>query len=451
MRENYFRSEVDPERPRFTLVIPPPNVTGALHVGHALDLTLQDVLVRWQRMCGKNALWVPGTDHAGIATQMVVERELAKENISRFEIGREAFEKKAWQWKEHAHQLITKRLQKLGSSVDWSRERFTLDEGLSRAVRTAFVQLFREGLIYKGEYVVNWCPRCKTALSDLEVRHEQREGLLYYIKYPIQGTSEFITVATTRPETMLGDTAVAVHPEDDRYRVFAGKTAQLPLLNRPIPIIADPFVDREFGTGAVKLTPAHDPNDFLAAQRNNIPSLLVIDGDGNMLPSAGPYAGLDRFEARKRIIADLTAAGLLVKQEKHLYALGHCDRCKTIVEPLLSAQWFVKIASLAAPAIDAVEKGEIRFYPESWSRVYFEWMRNIHDWCISRQLWWGHRIPVWNCDSCGRDDRSSRSSRKVSWTAKRQRSGRKPTCWTHGFPPGYGPFPCLAGPKKLRN
>ena len=397
---NYFRSEVDTSREHFSLVIPPPNVTGALHVGHALDLTLQDVIVRWHRMCGRNAVWVPGTDHAGIATQMVVERELAKQNINRFDIGREAFEKKAWEWKAHARDLIASRIQKLGSSVDWSRERFTLDEGLSRAVRTAFVQLFREGLIYKGEYVVNWCPRCKTALSDLEVRHEQREGVLYYIQYPVQGSSEVITVATTRPETMLGDTAVAVHPEDERYAALVGRIAILPLLHRQIPIIADSFVDRGFGTGAVKLTPAHDPNDFLAGQRNNIPALLVIDGDGNMLPSAGPYAGLDRFEARKRVIEDLTSAGLLLKQEKHALSLGHCDRCKTIVEPLLSTQWFVKIASLAAPAIEAVEKGEIRFHPESWSRVYFEWMRNIHDWCISRQLWWGHRIPVWTCGSC---------------------------------------------------
>jgi len=400
LKGNYFHSEVDPARPRFSLVIPPPNVTGSLHVGHALDLSLQDIIVRWQRMLGNNACWVPGTDHAGIGTQTVVERELAKEKISRFDIGRAAFEKKIWQWKEHSHSLITQRIHKLGLSVDWARERFTMDEGLSRAVRTAFVQLFREGLIYKGEYVVNFCPRCKTALSDLEVRHEQREGLLYYVNYPVQGTQQFITVATTRPETMLGDTAVAVHPADERYRDFVGKTAILPLLARSIPIIADEFVDREFGTGAVKLTPAHDPNDFLAAKRNRIPTLLVIDEDGKMLPPAGPYSGLDRFEARKRVLEDLTAAGLLVKQDKHTYALGHCDRCKTIVEPLLSTQWFVKIQSLAAPAIAAVENGDIVFHPESWSRVYFEWMRNIHDWCISRQLWWGHRIPVWTCLHC---------------------------------------------------
>ncbi len=401
MRENCFRSEVDETREYFSLVIPPPNVTGSLHVGHALVLTLQDLIVRWQRMKGKNALWVPGTDHAGIATQMVVERELAKENKTRLDLGREAFEKRAWQWKEHSHGLISQRIKKLGSSVDWSRERFTLDEGLSRAVRTAFVQLYREGLIYRGEYVISWCPRCKTALSDLEVRHEQKEGRLYFVRYPIKDSDQFITVATTRPETMLGDTAVAVHPDDERYRALVGATVILPLMDREIPVIADSFVDREFGTGAVKLTPAHDPNDFLAAQRNGIPTLLVIDGDGTMLPSAGTYAGLDRFEARRQVIDALTAAGLLLKEEKHVHSIGHCDRCKTVVEPLLSAQWFVKIASLAAPAIEAVEQGRIRFYPESWSRVYFEWMRNIHDWCISRQLWWGHRIPVWTCAQCG--------------------------------------------------
>lgn len=400
LRSDAFRSQVDATRPRFSLVIPPPNVTGALHVGHALDLTLQDIVVRWNRMLGKNTLWVPGTDHAGIATQMVVERQLAQEGKKRQEIGREAFEKRAWAWKEEAHSLIVHRIQKLGSSCDWSKERFTLDEGLSRAVRTAFVRLYDEGLIYKGEYIVNWCPRCKTALSDLEVRHEQKEGQLTYIKYPIEGSDESITVATTRPETMLGDTAVAVHPDDPRYSKLVGRTAILPLLHRRIPIVADSFVDREFGTGAVKVTPAHDPNDFQAGKRNNLPFVLVIDGDGKMTAEAGPYAGLDRFEARKRVLEDLVAQDLMIKQEKHLMAIGHCDRCKTIVEPLLSVQWFLKVESLAAPAIKAVEDGRTRFVPENWSKVYFEWLQNIHDWCISRQLWWGHRIPVWYCDEC---------------------------------------------------
>ncbi len=397
---NYFHSEVDPSRGKFSIVIPPPNVTGALHVGHALDLSLQDLITRWQRMLGKNALWVPGTDHAGIATQMVVERELAKEGKTRQQMGREAFEKRVWEWKEYSHGQIVQRIYKLGSSCDWSRERFTMDEGLSRAVRVAFVRLYKDGLIYKGEYIVNWCPRCKTAISDLEVRHEQKEGYLYHIKYPVKGTDEFVTIATTRPETMLGDTAVAVHPEDPRYTGIVGKIVILPLLNREIPIIADPFVDREFGTGAVKITPAHDPNDFLAAQRNGLPSILIIDGDAKMTGNAGPYAGLDRFEARKRVIEDLTAQGLLAAQLKHVYAVGHCDRCKTVVEPLLSTQWFLKMESLAAPAIRVVEEGRLRFFPENWSKTYFEWMRNIHDWCISRQLWWGHRIPAWYCSQC---------------------------------------------------
>ncbi len=397
---NTFRSEPDPEREKFSIVIPPPNVTGALHVGHALDLSLQDLITRWQRMLGKNALWVPGTDHAGIGTQIVVERELAKEGKTRQQMGRDAFEKRVWEWKEYSHSQIVHRIYKLGSSCDWSRERFTMDEGLSHAVRTAFVRLYRDGLIYKGEYIVNWCPRCKTAISDLEVRHEQKEGYLYTIRYPLRGTDQFITVATTRPETMLGDTAVAVHPEDPRYKDLVGKIAVLPLLKREIPVIADAFVDREFGTGAVKLTPAHDPNDFLAGQRNGLPSVLVIDGDGNMTAKAGPYTGLDRFEARKRVVEDLMAEGLLVRQEKHVYAVGHCDRCKTVVEPLLSKQWFLRMESLAAPAIRVVEQGTLRFFPENWSRTYFEWMRNIHDWCISRQLWWGHRIPAWHCGAC---------------------------------------------------
>jgi valyl-tRNA synthetase len=395
-----FRAEADPARPHFAIVIPPPNVTGSLHVGHALEHTLIDILVRWNRMLGKNTEWVPGTDHAGIATQMVVERVLDQEGKSRQEIGREAFVERAWEWKEHSHDLIVKRMQKLGDSCDWSRERFTLDEGLSRAVRTAFVQLYRDNLIYKGQYIVNWCTRCRTAISDLEVRHEQREGLLTHIRYPIKNSDRSITVATTRPETMLGDTAVAVHPDDDRYRDLVGKTVILPLLNREIPIIADSYVDRQFGTGAVKVTPAHDPNDFLAGKRNALSSILVIGGDGKMTREAGPYAGLDRFEARERVLQDLKAQGFLVKQEKHLYSLGLCDRCKTIVEPLLSEQWFLKMEPLAKPAIEAVEKGKIRFVPENYTRVYYEWMNNIHDWCISRQLWWGHRIPAWTCEDC---------------------------------------------------
>jgi valyl-tRNA synthetase len=397
LKNGHFRSDVDPNRERFVIVIPPPNVTGHLHVGHAFDLTLQDILTRWQRMLGKNALWVPGTDHAGIATQMVVERELVKEGVTRLQIGREAFLKRAWQWKEYSHERITKQIYKLGLSLDWSRERFTFDEGLSKAVRTAFVRLYKEGLIYKDSYIVNWCPRCRTAISDLEVKHETKEGSLYYIRYPIKDSDQFIEVATTRPETMLGDTAVAVHPDDERYKDLVGKTAVLPLLNREIPIIADSFVDKEFGSGAVKITPGHDPNDFAAGKRNNLPAILVIDGEGKMTEAAGPYAGLDRFEARKRVVEDLTTQNLLIKQERHQFSLGHCDRCNTIVEPLLSLQWFARMSELAEPAIRAVEQGRTTFYPETWSKTYFEWMRNIRDWCISRQLWWGHQIPAWYC------------------------------------------------------
>jgi valyl-tRNA synthetase len=401
LKNDYFRSEVDFAHPRFSIVIPPPNVTGSLHVGHALDLTLQDILTRWQRMLGKNALWVPGTDHAGIGTQIVVERELAKEGKNRQQIGREEFVKRAWEWKEYSHQRIIQQIRKLGLSCDWSRERFTLDEGLSKAVRTAFVRLYKEGLIYKDQYIVNWCPRCRTAISDLEVRYDTKEGSLYHIRYPVKNSEQFVEVATTRPETMLGDTAIAVHPEDERYKDFVGKTAILPLLNREIPVIADSFVDRQFGTGAVKITPAHDPNDFLAAKRNNLPAIHVINGEGKMTEAAGPYAGLDRFEARKKVIEDLESQGFLIKKEKHQFALAHCDRCNTIVEPLLSLQWFARMSVLAEPAIKAVEEGRTRFYPETWAKTFFEWMRNIRDWCISRQLWWGHQIPAWYCDSCG--------------------------------------------------
>ena len=316
LKNDYFRSEVDFAQPRFSIVIPPPNVTGSLHVGHALDLTLQDILTRWQRMLGKNALWVPGTDHAGIGTQIVVERELAKEGKTRQQIGREEFVKRAWEWKEYSHQKIIQQIRKLGLSCDWSRERFTLDEGLSKAVRTAFVRLYKEGLIYKDQYIVNWCPRCRTAISDLEVRYDTKEGSLYHIRYPVKNSDQFVEVATTRPETMLGDTAIAVHPEDERYKDLVGKTAILPLLNREIPVIADSFVDRQFGTGAVKITPAHDPNDFLAAKRNNLPAIHVINGEGKMTEAAGPYAGLDRFEARKKVVEDLESQGIFDQERK---------------------------------------------------------------------------------------------------------------------------------------
>ncbi len=395
-----FRADPDSTRPTFSMVLPPPNVTGVLHIGHALNQTLPDVVCRWKRMSGYDVLWLPGTDHAGIATQNVVEKHLAAEGTNRHELGREAFEKRVWEWSRRSHGTITSQMRTLGSSVDWTRERFTLDDELSRAVRRVFVTLYREGLIYRGEYIVNWCTRCRTALSDLEVVHKEQKGKLYHIQYPVLDGAEAVTVATTRPETMLGDTAVAVHPDDERYRHLVGKTLQLPVLGREVPVIADAFVDREFGTGAVKVTPAHDPNDFEIGQRHDLPRIAVIDEDGRMTDEAGPYVGEDRFAARVALVDRLEADGVLVAVEDHTHAVGHCSRCNTVVEPLVSTQWFVRIKPLAEPAIAAVEDGRTRFVPENWARTYFEWMTNIHDWCISRQLWWGHRVPAWYCEQC---------------------------------------------------
>ncbi len=396
-----FRADPSSERPPFSMVLPPPNVTGVLHIGHALNQTLPDIICRWKRMTGHDVLWLPGTDHAGIATQNVVEKQLAKEGTDRYALGREAFEKRVWAWSRESHGTITSQMRMLGSSVDWSRERFTLDEDLSRAVRRVFVTLYREGLIYRGKYIVNWCTRCRTALSDLEVVHEERAGKLYHIRYPAVDGTGGVTVATTRPETLLGDTAVAVHPEDDRYRDLVGRTLRLPVLEREVPVIADAFVDAEFGTGAVKVTPAHDPNDFEMGQRHDLPQITVIGEDGQMTAEAGPFEGQDRFAARKALLERLDEEGLLDRVEEHGHAIGHCSRCQTVVEPLVSTQWFVRIKPLAEPAIAAVEDGRTRFVPDNWARTYFEWMTNIHDWCISRQLWWGHRVPAWYCDDCG--------------------------------------------------
>jgi valyl-tRNA synthetase len=398
----FFRANPGSSRTPFCIVIPPPNVTGSLHIGHAFTLTLQDVVVRWKRMSGCDVLWLPGLDHAGIATQMVVERELAREGKRKEDLGREAFEARTWEWKEKSGGAISRQLRLMGYSLDWTRERFTLDPMLSRAVRDVFVSLYEDGLIYRGDYIVNWCPRCVTALSDLEVEVEPVEGSLWYIRYPEKGGGAGLVVATTRPETLLGDTAVAVHPEDERYRHLIGKTLLLPVLGREIPVVADDFVEREFGTGAVKITPAHDPNDFQAAQRLGLPAIGIMDERGVLNQNAGPYAGRERFEARKEIVAQLAALGLLVKSQPHQVPLGRCQRCKTVVEPRLSRQWFVRTQELAGPAIQAVEDGRIVFVPENWSKTYFEWMRNIRDWCISRQLWWGHRIPAWTCPGCGR-------------------------------------------------
>ena len=394
----------DPSRPGdpYAIVIPPPNVTGSLHMGHALNITLQDVLLRYARMNGRNALWLPGTDHAGIATQNVVERELAKEGISRQELGRDAFIERVWKWKERSGGTILNQLKRLGAACDWERERFTMDEGLSRAVREAFVRLYRKGLVYRGRYIIHWCPRCRTALSDLEVSYVEKKGALWYIRYPGMSGEEGVVVATTRPETMLGDTAVAVNPKDDRYAGLVGTTLRLPLMNRPIPVVADEMVDREFGTGAVKITPAHDVNEFEVARRHELPSVRVIDESGAMTRDAGAFAGMDRFACRDAVVAKLAEEGLLVREEPYLHNIGHCYRCRTVVEPAESMQWFVRTKPLAAPAIRAVREGETRIVPAQWEKTYYEWMENIHDWCISRQIWWGHRIPAFHCRACGK-------------------------------------------------
>jgi len=403
--KGFFKPALDSKKQPYCIVIPPPNVTGTLHMGHALNATLQDILIRWKRMLGYDALWIPGTDHAGIATQNVVERQLLSEGVDRYTIGRDAFLERVWQWKENCGGRIIDQLKRIGASCDWSRLRFTMDEGLSKAVREVFLRLFDEGLIYRDLRLINWCPRCHTALSDLEVEHEELEGKLYYIKYPFKDDpSQFITVATTRPETMLGDTAVAVNPEDKRYKNLVGNTIILPLINREIPIIADNAVDMEFGTGAVKVTPAHDFNDAEMAQRHNLSYVCVIDEEGKMTDEAGQYKALDRYEARKKIIDDLSEAGLLDKVEKHKHSVGHCYRCKTVIEPFQTVQWYVKIKPLAEQALMVVEEGRIRFIPDGWVNNYYAWMRDIKDWCISRQLWWGHRIPVWYCAKCKTTD-----------------------------------------------
>ncbi|MBI5409597.1 MAG: valine--tRNA ligase [Nitrospirae bacterium] len=401
IEKDYFRAESKSDRPPYCIVIPPPNVTGSLHIGHALDITLQDVMIRWKRMSGFNTLWLPGTDHAGIATQNVVEKELQRQGADRHALGREKFIEKVWEWKKLYGGTIINQLKSIGASCDWSRERFTLDEGLSRAVKEVFVRLYEEGLIYRGEYLINWCPRCHTALSDLEVEHEDKQGKLYYIKYNFIDGEGHITVATTRPETYLGDTAVAVNPEDERYKHLIGKMVRLPIINREIPIIADEFVDSSFGTGAVKVTPAHDPNDFEMGKRHNLQFINILTGDGRMSEEAGPYKGQDRFECRKNVLKDLADIGHLEKVTDHAMAIGHCYRCKTIVEPYLSKQWFVKIKPLAEEAIRAVKDGQVKIIPIGWENSYFDWMENIKDWCISRQIWWGHRIPVWYCEGCG--------------------------------------------------
>ena len=395
-----FRPEVNPDGAPFCIVIPPPNVTGSLHMGHALDLSIQDVIIRRKRMQGFAALWVPGTDHAGIATQTVVERELAAEGISRHEIGRDAFVEQVWSWKERSGGRIAEQMRTLGFSVDWSRERFTLDEGLSVAVREVFVRLYEEGLIYRSNRIINWCPHCRTALSDIEVEHEEAQGELVTISYPFADGDGAIEVATTRAETMLGDTGVAVHPGDDRYAAAIGREVILPLMNRRIPVVADAEVDPEFGTGAVKVTPAHDPLDFEIGQRSGLEAIKVIGEDATITEAGGQFAGLDRFAAREAVKEALAEAGVLVSVAEHIHSVGHCSRSKDVVEPMLSLQWFVKVEPLVGPAIETFRNGDTRFVPKSWENSYFHWMENLRDWCISRQLWWGHRIPAWYCDAC---------------------------------------------------
>jgi valyl-tRNA synthetase len=401
MEHSYFKAGEDSDRKAYSIVIPPPNVTGSLHIGHALNNTLQDILIRFKRMESWNVLWMPGTDHAGIATQNVVEKQILEEGLDRHSLGREKFVERIWSWKERSGGTIISQLKKLGASCDWSRERFTMDQGLSEAVKEVFVRLYQEGLIYRSHYIINWCPRCQTALSDLEVEHQEVSGKLYHLKYPLREKSRFLIVATTRPETMLGDTAVAVNPEDQKYKAVIGEKVILPVIGREIPVIADPYVDIEFGTGALKITPAHDFNDFEIGLKHGLEQVKVIDEEGLMNENAGPYRGMDRFECRRRILEDFKRDGTLVKMEDYRHMVGHCYRCKTIVEPNLSLQWFVRMKPLARPAIDAVREGRTRIIPELWEKTYFEWMENIRDWCISRQIWWGHRIPAWFCDPCG--------------------------------------------------
>jgi len=398
--KNYFRAEIDHDKAPFVCIMPLPNVTGGLHIGHAMFVTPEDIMTRWHRMKGDVALWLPGIDHAGIAAQVVVEKILAKEGTTRHELGREKFQERMFQWAKECRQTITKQHQRLGASCDWSREQFTLEEGPSRAVRTAFVRLYNKGFIYRGERIINWCPRCATALSDLEVDHKDVTGNLWYVRYHLVDSDDYITVATTRPETILGDTAVAVNPDDERFKHLVGKKAILPVLNREIPIIADEAIDLEFGTGAVKITPAHDPVDFEVAQRHDLPLINILNNDATMNENAGPYKNLDRFACRERIIEDLEKDGLLIKIDPYSHSVGHCQRCRTMIEPLASQQWFVKTKALAKPAIEAVTDGRIRIVPSRFTKVYLNWMENIRDWCISRQLWWGHRIPVWYCQDC---------------------------------------------------
>jgi valyl-tRNA synthetase len=443
----FFHAEVEKDKKPFTIVMPPPNVTGALHMGHAMDNTLQDILIRWRRMQGYNALWMPGTDHAGIATQAKVEEQIAKEGLSKHDLGRDKFIERVWQWKEFYHARIAGQLKVLGSSCDWKRERFTMDEGCSHAVQKVFVDLYRKGLIYQDNYIINWCPKCHTTISDIEVEHEDQAGHFYHFRYPVKNSDEYVCLATTRPETMLGDAAVAVHPEDERYKHLVGKTVVLPIVGREIPVIADEYVDPEFGTGVVKITPAHDPNDFEVGRRHDLPQVNVMNLDGTMNIDAGEYEGMDRYDCRKQILKDLEAGGFLFKIDDHIHAVGQCYRCSTIVEPMISKQWFVKMKPLAEPAIQAAKDGRVKFIPERFTKVYLNWMENIRDWCISRQLWWGHRIPVWYCRDCDEiicDTHTPISCTKCGSANLEQ----DPDVLDTWFSSGLWPFSTLGWPEK---
>ena len=450
LQKGYFHANEHSSDSPFTIVIPPPNITGSLHVGHAFNNTIQDIIIRWKRMDGFNALWLPGTDHAGIATQYVVERMLAEEGLNRKELGREEFIRRVWQWRKESGHTIINQLMKLGSSCDWERERFTMDEGLSAAVRKVFVQLYREGLVYRGDYIINSCPRCLTVLSELEVDYQEVDGHLYYVKYPLVESEESLVIATTRPETMLGDTAVAVNPHDERYQQVTGRKVLLPVAEREIPVIADPYVDVAFGTGALKITPAHDPNDFMVGMNHDLPRVKAIGEDGKMTSEAGKYAGLDRFECRSRLLQELEDKGYLQKTEDYRHKVGHCYRCSSVVEPLLSKQWFVSMQALAEPAIKAVEEGRIKLVPSMWEATYYEWMNNVRDWCISRQLWWGHRIPAWYCDDCGEITVSEKDPTSCEYCSSGKITQDEDVLDTW-FSSGLWPFTTLGWPEKTND
>ena len=447
LKGNYFHAEPDAEKKPYTLVIPPPNITGQLHMGHALDETLQDILIRFKRMQGYSALWLPGTDHASIATEAKIVEAMKQQGVTKEEIGRDGFLERAWDWKETYGGTIVSQIKKLGCSCDWERERFTLDEGCSKAVREVFVKLYNEGLIYRGERIINWCPNCKTSISDAEVDFVEKDGSFWHIRYPLADGSGYLNLATTRPETLLGDTAVAVHPDDERYRHLVGKTVLLPLVGREIPVVADTYVEQDFGTGVVKITPAHDPNDFEVGLRHNLPVINVMDEAGVINENGGQYQGLDRLDARKKIVQALKEQGFLIKVEPICHNVGTCYRCKTVVEPRVSKQWFVKMEPLAKPAVQAVENGQVQFIPERFEKIYFNWMKNIKDWCISRQLWWGHRIPAWYCDDCGAItvDRETPSVCSKCGSAHLHRDEDTLDTW---FSSALWPFSTLGWPEK---